>query len=115
MTGKKMNQDRTTNPNPKGNRITTEELAKRAFPFDEVTPEDYKNLDDFKKDRTTPPREMMGGGHVKKYRYGGEVKKFNNGGEAKKYSHGGMSCPHRQDGVRGGGIARGGMKFSGTS
>jgi hypothetical protein len=105
MTDTKMAQDRTTNPNPKGKQITTEELARRAAPFDEVTPADYKNLDDFQKDRTTPPKKMMGGGHVKKYRCGGEVK---------KYSHGGMNCPHRQDGVRGGGIAQGGMKFTGT-
>lgn len=105
MTDKKMDQDRTTNPNPKGKKISTEELAKRTAPFDEVNPEDFKNLDDFQKDRTTPPKKMMGGGHVKKYRCGGEVK---------KYSHGGMNCPHRQDGVRGGGIAQGGMKFTGT-
>jgi len=116
MSDSKMDQDRTTNPNPKGKTISTKELAQRAAPFDKVTPEDFKNLDDFQKDRTTgvhgrrttsrAPERMMGGGHVKKYNCGGEVK---------KYSHGGMNCPHRQDGVRGGGIAQRGMKFSGTS
>lgn len=109
MTARKMDQDRTTNPNPKGKRISAEELAKRAPPFDRVTPEDYKDLDEFQKDRTTPPKKMMGGGHVKKYRYGGEVKKYGDGGMAVK----GQECPHRGE-VRGTGAALRGSKFTGT-
>ncbi len=71
--------------------------------------EDFENLDDFQKDRTTPPKKMMGGGHVKKYRYGGEVKKYGHGGMTVK----GQSCPHRGE-VRGTGAAIGGGKFVGT-
>ena len=48
---------------------------------------------------------FMHGGMVKKYRYGGEVK---------KYAGGGMACEHRPDGIRGGGCAQGGMKFTGV-
>lgn len=51
------------------------------------------------------PQKRMGGGHVKKYGHGGSVK---------KYSNGGMACKHRPDGIRGGGCAEGGMKFTGT-
>jgi len=72
-----------------------------------VSPKERQDyIDMMGSDRTTPPKKMMGGGHVKKYNCGGEVK---------KYSHGAMNCPHRQDGVRGGGIAQRGMKFTGTT
>ena len=48
------------------------------------------------------------------YGHGGMVKKYRYGGEVKKYAGGGMACEHRPDGIRGGGCAQAGMKFTGV-
>ena len=75
-----------------------------------VSPKERKDYFDMMgSDRTTPPKKMMGGGHVKKYRYGGEVKKYGDGGMTVK----GQNCPHRGE-VRGTGAAIAGGKFTGT-
>lgn len=92
-----------------GGSVVAEEMTPAQKAMDKnndgiVSPKEEKEYLEMMKSEENDLRSK-GAKPVKKYRYGGEVK---------KYAHGGMHCEHRPDGIRGGGCAQGGMKFTGV-
>ena len=82
-------------------RQKLKQLAKESAPI--LEPETKKMIEDFKNDRSPKFDRRM-------YDQSPEM-----GGDVKGMMKGGMtSCPNRQDGIRGGGAAIKGMKFTGV-